>query len=99
MKQYYFNSPRFRSYADSSDMFTLLGYAGETHWPSEGVPAQIVQGIKVWVEPAVPKFRKRYDGQMVQVKSSTHRVMAQCPGCGTVVSAGRLIQHKCKVKA
>lgn len=67
--------------------------------PKEGVPPQIIQGIKVWVEPHRPKVRTdKLTGSMKLVKSSKHRVMAECPLCGEHLSAGRLHQHKCKVK-
>lgn len=61
----------------------------KTHdWPPEGMGAQMVDGIKVWVLPKAESL----------TKSSTHRAMCQCPGCGDIMSAGRLHQHKCNAK-
>lgn len=55
--------------------------------PDEGMEAQILQGVPVWVEPI-----KRLEGK----KSSKHRVKCRCPGCQKVMSVGRLHQHVCK---
>lgn len=63
-------------------------------WPDEGVPPTMVDGIKLWVNPRAPKA----DRALGIKKSSTHRVMCECPGCGDVLSAGRLFQHKCVKK-
>jgi hypothetical protein len=70
----------------SNEVFETLGVAG-THWPDAGLPARVVQGIKVWVAPKVVRPGR---------KSSKHRVMCACPGCGRVFSVGRLAQHVCK---
>lgn len=65
--------------------------------PKTAVAPQIIQGVKVWVNAAVVKTRVvPWSGKTVNVKSSTHRVMAQCPQCGWTGSAGRLAQHTCK---
>jgi hypothetical protein len=83
--------------AQSRDMKTLLGLKGTAKLPREGMPAQVIQGVKVWVAAHTPAYRKdRWTGKMVEVKSSTHRVMAECPRCGQHMSAGRLHQHLCK---
>jgi hypothetical protein len=85
--------------AAAGEMKTLLGLKGKK-LPRTGVPAQIVQGIKVWVEPFTPLYKEgMYLGQVRRVKSSKHRVMAECPLCQWQGSAGRLQQHKCKVNA
>lgn len=82
-------SPRYpRNYADSRDMFTLLGVQGD-HWPDAGVPPLFVQGIRVWVEP----IRRREDGR----KSSKHRVKFLCPNCTKTFSVGRMHQHECDI--
>lgn len=64
--------------------------------PREGVPPQVIQGIKVWVNPAGPRIMVDKWGKERVLKSSTHRVMAECPLCGKHMSAGRLHQHKCQ---
>lgn len=82
-------SPRYpSSYADSRDMFTLLGHDGESHWPDIGVAATVIQGITVWVEP----IQRREDGR----KSSKHRVKFKCPNCREIFSVGRMHQHECE---
>lgn len=90
-------SPRYPQYRDrpatNTDMLLILGeihqatFPGGKQWPDAGLPPTVVQGVKVWVNPIV-----RVPGR----KSSKHRVMCECPGCGTVLSAGRLFQHVCK---
>lgn len=77
-----------------SEMLETLGVTSG-RLPLEGMTPRMVQGVNVWVLPFMPKFRKGYDGNPVRVKSSTHRVMCSCPGCGTAMSVGRLHQHKC----
>lgn len=74
--------------AQTRDMMRKLGVEGN-YWPDEGMSPRMVDGIKVWVTPRAPKA-----GAGVR-KSSTHRVLCECPGCGDVMSAGRLFQHKC----
>lgn len=60
--------------------------------PDEGMSPQMVDGIKVWVTPrAEPMDRAR--GVR---KSSTHRILCECPNCGHVLSVGRLFQHNCE---
>jgi len=76
--------------ANSSDMMKKFGIPG-TKWPDEGMPPRMVDGIKVWVDPV----RRAGLGEK---KSSTHRVMCQCPGCAEILSVGRMHQHKCDAK-
>lgn len=76
--------------AQAHDMMKKAGLPAEK-WPDSGLAPFMVDGIKVWVNPANPKM----DRAAGVPKSSTHRVMCECPGCGRVVSAGRLAQHKC----
>lgn len=65
--------------------------------PEHAVPAQVIQGVKVWVNPPLsPEYRTRYDGKVVKVHRAMHRVMCECPKCGADMSVGRLAQHKCK---
>lgn len=83
--------------AHHDDLKVMLGLPKKL--PREGVPPQIIQGIKVWVEPAAaPVLVSKWGGKPRPVKRSTHRVMAECPLCGVHLSAGRLHQHKCEVK-
>lgn len=82
--------------AHSRAMRVLLGLAPEAKLPREGMEPRIVQGIKVWVTPLMGPHRQYYGwGRVRTVKSSTHRVLAECPSCGRVLSAGRLHQHVC----
>lgn len=89
-------------YASNSDMKTLFGLQPENHWPKGGIPAHIIQGVKVWVKPAQePKHYSRYDNYkgctvIGTIKQSNHRVMMECPDCKAVFSVGRQHQHKCR---
>lgn len=83
-----------RAHADG--MKTLLGLPYKAKLPILGMPARTIQGVKVWVNSALPKQVVDRWGKQHIVKSSTHRVMAECPHCGKVMSAGRLHQHICK---
>lgn len=74
----------------SHHMLEKLGVKG-TKWPDDGMAPRMVDGIKVWVTPRAPAANR----QLGIKKSSTHRVMCECPGCGDHMSAGRLFQHKC----
>jgi hypothetical protein len=64
----------------------LFGLSKKDKWPSEGLPAKLIQGIRVWVNPKTT----------ATTLSQFHRCRAQCPRCLKVLSAGRLHQHKCK---
>ena len=78
----------------SRDMLVQLGV---TKLPKEGMPERLIHGIRVWVVPHVPVMGlERWSNKPKLVKSSKHRVMCACPGCGQTVPAGRLFQHKCK---
>lgn len=74
-------------------MMEKMGVTGGK-WPDAGLPPRMVDGIKVWVNPRAPKA----DRALGVRKSSTHRVMCECPGCGDHMSAGRLFQHRCDAK-
>jgi hypothetical protein len=67
----------------------MLGLKPTQHLPVEGMPPRLIQGIRIWVEP------QKEPGAKVsrRNKRSTHRVMAECPICLKVMSAGRLHQH------
>lgn len=77
--------------AQNGDMLKKLDMPEASKLPEEGIPPRMVDGIKVWVTPANPKKNLALGIR----KSSVHRVLCECPGCGRVVSAGRLAQHKC----
>jgi hypothetical protein len=64
----------------------MLKALGVRKLPRDGMEPRQIQGITVWVTPAVT-FAGR--------KSSKHRVMCECPDCGKQMSAGRLHQHVC----
>lgn len=73
--------------AQSGDVRELLGLARRSKLP-ESLPAQMVQGVKVWIVT-------REEAQVFSKAKRPHRVMAACPQCGAHLSAGRLFQHKC----
>lgn len=74
--------------AHTPEVMRLFGLpSGSNKWPDEGFAPREIQGITVWVEP---KDRtKRTFG----AEGKFHRVLAQCPLCGRVLSASRLPQH------
>jgi hypothetical protein len=78
-----------------SELRHLLGVKG-TKLPPEAMPPRLIQGILVWVAPALETGTRVVYGRTRKIKSSQHRVMARCPCCGESVSAGRLHQHVCK---
>jgi hypothetical protein len=83
--------------AHSIHVMRMLGLRPGGHLPAEGMPVRVIQGIKVWVTPYVARtYVEPWSGMARRVKSSKHRVMAECPHCGKHLSAGRLHQHKCK---
>jgi hypothetical protein len=84
-------------HASSSEMLRMLGLRPGGHLPAEGMPPRLVDGIKVWVNASPPaRYHHGWSAKPSKVKSSAHRVMAECPACGAHLSAGRLHQHKCK---
>ena len=78
--------------ADSAAMLKLIGVTGPK-LPKEAIEPRYIQGIRVWVEPHVPRYSKR--DPSVELKTSKHRVLCECPNCGHVLSVGRLHQHLC----
>lgn len=82
--------------AFAADVLKMLGINGKKLPPEAREPV-IIQGVKVWVTPYVERIGvDRWSGKAKRIKSSAHRVMAECPNCGKHLSAGRLHQHKCK---
>ena len=79
--------------AHSMHVLPMLGIPAGGHLPKEGMPPREVQGVTVWVEPAKPTVMGVRWGRPHIVKSSTHRIMCKCSGCGKTVSLGRLAQH------
>jgi hypothetical protein len=80
---------KFGHNAHSDEIREMLGLGHKAKLPVEGLHGQTIQGVRVWIT-ALPDRPK--GGH----KRSTHRVLAMCPSCLRVVSAGRLHQHKCK---
>lgn len=74
----------------SHHMMQKFGITGQ-YWPDAGMAPRMIDGIKVWVTPRAEKANKALGVK----KSSTHRVLCECPTCGHVLSAGRLFQHSC----
>jgi hypothetical protein len=56
--------------------------------PDEGIPARVIKGIKMWVDPKPVNLEP-----ITSRHPSTHRAKAECPLCSKVVSIGRLHQH------
>lgn len=79
--------------ASERDIKAMLGLKKKL--PIDPVPAQVIQGVTVWVKPAAEPVRNHF-GKLVH--QSGHRVMCRCPGCGWEGSVGRLAQHVCKDK-
>jgi len=68
---------------DMTELYRQLGLDPKRHLPDAGLPPRFIAGTLVWVAPVTTK-RNRF----------THRVICQCPVCGTTLSAGRLFQHR-----
>lgn len=62
-----------------------LGLAPKAKLPRAGIEPVIIDGIKVWVTPL--------EGDAHGSRRCKHRVMAECPRCGQVLSYGRMGQH------
>ncbi len=85
----------------SYDMVKLLT-GGRTKLPAAGIAPgpipgkQRIDGVvsDVQITVLVTPAPQHADGR----KNNTHRVMAVCPGCGDMLSAGRLFQHVCGAK-
>lgn len=85
--------------AHYDEVRAMLGLPDGAKLPAEGMPPRRIQGIMVWVTPLMgPRVPRRVGrwGRVLERKSSRHRVLAQCPDCGKVLSVGRLGQHKCR---
>ena len=77
----------------SAEVLETLGVVGG-HLPPNGMAPRYIQGVRVWVAPVRVNLGLNWRGR--PRKSSQHRVMCECPGCGRVLSLGRLAQHVCK---
>ena len=86
--------PRYN--AHSHQVLVMLGLKDRQKIPVEGIAPKIIHGIKVWAEPLVGEAKVGPLGR--RWRRSNHRVMAECPICHRVMSAGRLHQHVCKVE-
>ena len=89
--------------AQSAEINKLLGLREKEKLPDAGMPVlhlpalqvdkdrNVVasRAVKVWVNPIVRK---------VNIRTSKHRVMCECPDCGMHLSVGRLAQHVCSTK-
>ena len=86
MKAPRINSPRYPHYAASSH--DILAMLGVKKLPPEGMPERLIEGIRVYVRPLIPRpgVRRNFQGL---------RVRAICQ-CGRDVAVGRLHQHRCK---
>lgn len=82
--------------AHTEEVKAMFGLSPKAKWPPEGLPERQLQGFWVWVTPAKPPVYDTRWGRTRLVKNSGHRVMARCPHCMAVMSAGRLHQHVCK---
>lgn len=85
--------------ATDPDIGLLLDRKGDK-WDDGGVMRTVVPGsvyranlppvacdVAIWVMPKQETNAR---------KSSKHRVMCECPGCGKTLSVGRLRQHRCE---
>jgi hypothetical protein len=83
--------------ASWASIYRQLGLDPIKHLPVEGLPPRTVQGIKVWITPT-PTDRANPDRNARRMvwKSSTHRVIGECPKCKRCMGVSRLIQHTCR---
>lgn len=75
--------------AHNRDIREILGLSQTAHLPTEGGYYTHYQGWTLWINPLYPLAPGKLH------TSKPHRIMAKCPDCDTVVSAGRTGQHKC----
>lgn len=78
--------------AHSSQVMRHLGLDPKGKLPEDGMPPRKIDGIRVWVEPLLPKDERRARDRKFMA-TRPHRVMAECPLCYKAMSAGRLPQH------
>ena len=72
--------------ATAGEMKTFFGLRPEDRWPAGGIEeSRYINGIEVWVDPLIGRPGQR---------KFRIRVMARC-GCGAVLTASRLRQHRC----
>lgn len=72
--------------AHSHHLKAMLGLNPRAKLPVEGLAAQDIQGVRVWIRPLEPSRK------IIR----QHRVMGQCLTCFKTMSAGRLHQHTCR---
>lgn len=81
-------SPRYPHYpATADEVIRMLGITNN-RLPSDGMATTLIQGIRVYVAPRVPRPERR--------RNFALRVTAICPGCDRHLAASRLAQHTCK---
>ena len=90
----YLNDFRYR-WARPAHSGYVLSLLGVKRLPEAGMEPRYIQGIKVWVEPLKGERPLSFSpgGQRRFGKRQGHRVMAACPRCSKIMSAGRLPQH------
>jgi hypothetical protein len=67
----------------------LLGIGPTEKLPVDGTLPKLINGDTwIWVQPLPHGPRQRWEH-----RRSTHRLLACCPECHKVLSAGRLKQH------
>ena len=84
-------SGRYDRFATNRDFKVHFGLDPLAKWPRHGLEPIIIEGWKVWVTPSPGTTSSGSPGR--RHKSSTHRVLTQCPQCLKVFSAGRIRQH------
>jgi len=65
-----------------------FGLSHRAKLPKDGHAVVVAEGIRLWIMPLMPREIRGY--------RKPHRVLASCPRCAEVFSAGRLAQHRCK---
>lgn len=80
-------------YANAHDMYTLLG-TPQAKLPAEGIPLQLIDGVRVYVKPLPPPDPSLRPGGR-RTRPFGLRVMAVCDDCGRHVPVGRMHQHGC----
>lgn len=81
-----------------SELRVHLGMKLGAKLPKHGIPPRQLMGWTVWVEPQHPPVEVIRNGMRKKLDTRHHRVKAQCPECGAIISAGRTHQHKCGSK-
>lgn len=77
------NGITYKTWQGDASMKRAFGLRPADKWPDEGMPARIINGIRVYIAPK----------GFVHMRGLKRRCCAVCPTCGNPYDAGHLGQH------